>query len=101
LFKAVAALITGGRYTNDQAFCVCVNVSRHGVGLRTGQPPGVGQTVVLRLAIDEEIHSLLAVTKQVTKTGPDWYHVGLDFGACTSQDLQFLDRYVAGSAAVH
>src|ERR1041384_5543284 len=54
LFKAAAALITGGRYTNDQAFCVCINVSRHGIGLRTGQPPTIGQTVVLRLAIDEE-----------------------------------------------
>src|SRR5688572_7069954 len=100
LFKAVAAMVTGGRHMNDQAFCVCVNVSRHGIGLRTGQPPIVGQTVVLRLAIGDEIHSLLAITKQITRAGKDWYHVGLDWSSCSKPELQFLDRYIAGTAPV-
>ncbi len=96
-FIAYAAMETSGRFANDQAFCVAVDVSRHGIGLRTGQPPVAGQGVLLRLGIGDEIHTLRAVAAHVTRRGPETYDVGLDWSATPAADLAFLDRYLRES----
>jgi hypothetical protein len=91
---AFAALEAEGRHPNDQAFAAVSDVSHTGIGLRTGQPPLVGQTVIVRLAIEEEIHTLRAAAIRVRENGRHRYEVGLDWSACSDEELAFLDRYV-------
>jgi hypothetical protein len=91
---AVAALETAGALNaNNQALSVVKNVSRTGVGIETGQPPICGQTVTLRLAIDEEMHVLRTRATRVTRRGTsNFYEVGLDWSECTAEQLAFLDN---------
>ena len=91
---AVASLETRGwRYANDQAFAVVKNLSRTGIGLETGQPPIVGQRVVLRLAIDECTHEVLTRATRVKRRGStNFYEVGLDWSDCTPEQVAFLDE---------
>ena len=92
--QAFAALETSGKYANDQAFCAVRDVSRHGIGMRTGQPPFVGQEVLLRLAIGEDIHTITTRATRVTKRKDDFFEVGLDWSECTPADLSFLRTFL-------
>jgi hypothetical protein len=92
---AFAALETEGRHANDQAFSAVVDVSRSGIGLRTGQPPLPGQGVILRLAIEEDVHTLRTIATRATKRDAYTFEVGLDWSQCTADDLAFLDTYLA------
>lgn len=98
-FAAYAALETSGRFANDQGFGVATDVSFHGIGLRTGQPPLVGQGVLLRLAIDEEIVTLRATARHSADKGAGMFHVGLDWAGCSEAELAFLDRWLRESSA--
>ena len=84
---AVASLETRDwRYANDQAFAVVKNVSRTGIGLETGQPPIVGQRVLLRLAIGERTHEIETITTRVVRRGQsNFYLVGLDWSDASPQ----------------
>lgn len=93
-----AALATGDTSPNDQAFSVAVDVSRSGIGVRTGQPPAVGQTVVLRLAFGESIHTLTATAMRVEERARNHFDVGLDWAGCTEEQLRCLDAYLAAVA---
>ena len=92
--QAFAALKTAGKHANDQAFCAVRDISRHGIGMRTGQPPFVGQEVQLRLAIGEDIHTITTRATRVTKRKDDFYEVGLDWSQCSDDDLSFLDAFL-------
>jgi hypothetical protein len=92
--QAFAALQSSGKHANDQAFCAVRDVSRHGIGMHTGQPPLVGQEVRLRLAIGEDIHTIVTRTTRVTKRKDDFFEVGLDWSQCTPADLSFLRTFL-------
>jgi PilZ domain-containing protein len=92
--QAFAALETSGKHANDQAFCAVRDVSRHGIGMHTGQPPFVGQEVRLRLAIGEDIHTITTRATRVTKRKEDFFEVGLDWSRCTPADLSFLRTFL-------
>lgn len=96
-FGALAALVAVGRHPNDQAFSAVVDVSRHGICVRTGQPPIVGQPVFLRLAIDEEIHTLRTTVTRVAKRQKGVYEVGLDWSSCSARELEFLERCIGAA----
>lgn len=89
---ACATLETKGVLNpNDQSFCSVRDVSRNGIGLETGQPPMVGQGVVLRVALDETVHELKTLATRVNRRGNgNFYEVGLDWSNCTEEQLQFL-----------
>ena len=91
---AVASLIARGSLnTNDQAMCCVRDLSRNGIGLETGQPPIVGQGVLLRLAIDDEIHELPTRARRVVRRRDShFYEVGLDWSNCSQEQLEFLDK---------
>jgi hypothetical protein len=91
---AIASLETQGRLNaNDQAVGSVRDVSRSGIGLRTGQPPLRGQSVTLRIALDDMIHELKARATRISKVGnSNFYDVGLDWVECSSEDLAFLDQ---------
>ncbi len=93
--QAFAALETKDRHPNDQAFSAVIDVSRSGIGLRTGQPPLKGQTVHVRLAIGEEIHTIAAKATRIQQRDPYAFSVGLDWSACTDEQIAFLDDYLA------
>ena len=96
-FAATAALFVHGRLLpNDQALCSVLNISRHGVGLETGQPPREGQHVLVRLAVGDEIHELQATTQRVEpiENRPNFYEVGLEWSQCSPKELEFLNRFV-------
>jgi hypothetical protein len=95
---ALAAMETKDRHANDQAFGAVADVSHAGIGLKTGQPPLVGQTVILRLAIEEEIHTIKATATRIEQRGRHVYEVGLDWSKCSDEELEFLDRYLAVQA---
>ena len=83
----------GSLHVNDQAVCAVQDLSRNGIGLRTGQPPVLGQGVKLRIAIDEIIHELPArVTRVVQHEFSRLYDVGLDWTFCNNEQLAFLDE---------
>lgn len=94
--SAVAALETLGRLNaNDQALATVRDVSRAGIGLRTGQPPMAGQAVILRLAIGDEIREIRTLATRVTRCGDsNFYDIGLDWSSCTQEELSFLDRFI-------
>lgn len=76
---------------NNQAFCTVRDVSRSGIGLETGQPPLVGQGVVLRMAVDDTVHELKTLATRVMRRGnTNFYEVGLDWSNCTPEQLEFL-----------
>ncbi len=89
---ACATLETKGVLNaNDQAFCSVRDVSQVGIGLETGQPPMVGQGVVLRVALDDTVHELRTLATRVQRRGnSNFYEVGLDWGNCTPEQLDFL-----------
>lgn len=94
---AIATMETKGTLNaNDQALCTVRNVSRTGIGVETGQPPIPGQAVVLRLALDDEVHELKTRTTRVQRRGKsNFYDVGLDWNVCTQSQLKFLDEVLA------
>lgn len=94
---AVASLETAGVLNpNDQALCSVRDVSRSGIGLHTGQPPMRGQSVLLRVALDDEIQTLKTTATRVQRCGTsNFYDVGLDWSHCTPEQLAFLDRVLA------
>jgi len=89
---AFATLETRGvMNANNQALCSVQNVSQSGIGLETGQPPLVGQGVVLRLALDDKVHELRTLATRVCRRGTsNFYEVGLDWSNCTTEQLEFL-----------
>src|SRR5262245_37411546 len=96
---AFAALESKGRHANDQAFSAVVDGSRSGIGLRTGQPPMPGQGVILRLAIEEEVHTLLTIATRAHRRDSYTFDVGLDWSQCSDEDLAFLAEYLAAADA--
>lgn len=94
---AIATLETSGTLNpNNQALCSVTDVSRTGIGLRTGQPPMRGQIVTLRVALDEEVHELRTLATRVNRCGSgNFYDVGLDWSSCSPEQLAFLDRVLA------
>lgn len=81
---------------NDQAMCAVRDVSRTGIGLETGQPPLIGQGVILRIALDETIHELRTRAIRVQRRGnSSFYDVGLDWSHCTPDQIAFLDEVLA------
>ena len=75
------------------------DVSKSGIGLETGQPPMVGQGVLLRLALDDEIREIRTLATRVHRRGQsNFYEVGLDWSNCTTEQLQFLDKVLSAMA---
>ena len=95
--QAFAALETNDRHPNDQAFSAVTDVSRAGIGLKTGQPPFKGQRVILRLAIGDQIHEITATASRIQKRDGYTFNVGLDWSECSDQEIQFLDEYLAAT----
>jgi hypothetical protein len=93
--EALAALKSHGRHGCDQAFTAVTDISRSGIGLRTGQPPAVGQSATLRLALGEEIHVLNSTVTRVESRGNGVFTVGLDWTTNTSEDNAFLQQFFA------
>ena len=89
---AFATLETRGVLNaNNQALCSVKDVSESGIGLETGQPPLVGQGVILRLALDDKMHELRTFATRVDRRGKgNFYEVGLDWSNCTPEQLDFL-----------
>lgn len=94
---AFATLETHGVLNaGNQALCSVRDVSKTGIGLETGQPPMVGQGVLLRLALDDEVREIRTLATRVHRRGQtNFYQVGLDWSACTSEQLAFLDKVLA------
>lgn len=84
---------------NDQAFSAVMDVSRHGVRLRTGQPPEIGDWVLLRLGIGEDIHCLDGITRRIERVGKTYFDVGIEWVDCSDEQLTFLDQYLAEEPA--
>jgi hypothetical protein len=91
---ALATLEAIGKlHSCNQAVGTVRDVSRYGIGLETGQPPIKGQTVILRLLLDDTIHELRTRATRVSRRGDsNYYQVGLDWSGCPPEQLAFLDR---------
>ena len=94
---AIASMKTcGSLNANDQALCAVLDLSRHGIGVETGQPPSPGQGVLLRIALDDRIHELKTRVTRVERRGSShFYRVGLDWSHCSPAQLAFLDEVLA------
>jgi c-di-GMP-binding flagellar brake protein YcgR len=93
---AVASLETcGSLNANNQALCTVRDISKHGIGLETGQPPVKGQGVVLRLSLEDEIIEIKTRATRVSKQpGSHFYSIGLDWSSCSEEELSFVDRFL-------
>jgi hypothetical protein len=91
--EALAALKSHGRQGCDQAFSAVVDISRSGIGVRTGQPPAIGQAVTVRLALGERIHVLNSAVTRVVPRGNGTFTVGLDWHVNTPEDMEFLEQF--------
>lgn len=84
---------TDPRHACDQAVCTVRDISRVGIGLEAGQPPMRGQTVLLRLLLDDRVHELRTRATRVTRRGnSNYYEIGLDWHSCTPEQMAFLDE---------
>lgn len=94
---ALATITTlSGSSANDQAVGTVVDVSLHGVRLRTGQPPAVGIWVRLRFAIGDQFHSIEGVTRRIAKAGPRaGFDIGIEWDDSHPERLEFLEQYIA------
>lgn len=94
---AIATMETRGTINaNNQAVCTVRNMSRTGIGLETGQPPIAGQTVILRVVLDEQMHELRTRATRITRRGKtNFYDVGLDWNGCSPEQMTFLDAVLA------
>ena len=81
--------------SNNQTFGVVLDVSRNGLGLRTGQPPGVGLRVIVRVGIGEEIRPLKAIVRRLKLRSQNVFDVGLEWQDCSTNDLSFVDEFEA------
>lgn len=80
----------------DQSLGAVKNISRTGILMETGQPPLVGDSVLLRLAIGDRIHEIRATTARVARRGNShFYEVGLDWRLADREQLAFLDDALA------
>lgn len=91
---AIAALRMDGLLNPcDQGIASVFDMSRCGIGLQTGQPPMLGQSVHLRISLDDVIHE---VSARATRVDSDplthFYRVGLDWNASSEVELRFLDN---------
>lgn len=91
---ACAAIETlGRRNEGNQALGTVRDVSATGIGLETGQPPLPNQEVYLRIALNDEIEEVPARTTRIRRVdSSNFYEVGLDWGACTAEQMAFLER---------
>lgn len=91
---AVASMETRGALNaNNQAMGTVRDLSRSGIALETGQPPIPGQTVVLRIVLDDEIHEMRTRATRVDRRGDShFFMVGLDWSDCTAAQMEFFDR---------
>lgn len=94
---AFATLETHGVLNaNNQALCTVRDVSRSGIGLETGQPPMVGQGVLLRLLLGDDVREIRTLATRVHRRGTtNFYEVGLDWSSCTKEQLEFLDKVLS------
>lgn len=93
---------TDPRHACNQAVSTVRDISRVGIGIETGQPPMPGQSVLLRVLLDDRVHELRTRATRVTRRGDsNYYEIGLDWHACTPEQLAFLDEVlgVFGSRA--
>lgn len=90
--RTYASLSTGGLAGCDQAFCIVVDVSRHGICVRTPQPPKKGQLATLRIGLEEEVHTVSARVVRVLEldTGHD---VGLELHPDNPSHLRFYQAF--------
>lgn len=91
--EAYAALESTGRFANDQAFGIVLDISRSGIRFRTGQPPHVGQVVDLHVGVGEDIRTLRANVIRVSERSRNLYDSGLSFSRCTIQDIALLVQH--------
>ena len=91
---ACAAVTTHGRRNEgDQALGTVRDVSETGIGIETGQPPLNDQRVTLRIALDDSIDDVPARVTRVEQIGDsNFYRVGLDWGDCTPEQMEFLEH---------
>lgn len=83
----------GALNANNQALGTVRDLSRNGVALETGQPPIPGQTVILRIVLDDEIHEMRTRATRVDRQGGShFFLVGLDWSDCTPVQMEFLGR---------
>lgn len=94
---ALATITTlSGSSSNDQGVGSVVDVSRHGVRLRTGQPPAAGIWVRLRFAIGDQMHVIEGVTRRVKKAGKGaGFDIGIEWDDSEPDKLAFLDQFIA------
>ena len=86
----------------DQALGAVCDVSQTGIGLETGQPPRVGQVVLLRICLDDDIEEIRARTTRVTRVGDSsFFRVGLTWDPDSEEQVMFLARVFHVAAALH
>lgn len=94
-FATVSSLPQPGVAGHDQAaFCVVVDVSRTGIRLRTPQPPIEGQSVIVTVALGEEVHAIDAQVAWVAGLSAG-FDVGLEFMLHPGPVSDFLEAVKA------
>lgn len=90
--RTYASLSTSGLAGCDQAFCVVVDVSRHGICVRTPQPPEKGQLATLRIGLEEEVHTVTARVVRVLDLDVG-HDVGLELQPDHPAHLRFYQAF--------
>ena len=90
-----AAVEVVGQEGADQAFALVVDVSDHGLRIRTPQPPPDDAEVVLRIGVDDSIHEVRARVCHTLVLGPRVFDVGLEFLGLGEDQLSHLRKALA------
>jgi len=74
----------------DQAFCVVMDISTTGMRLRTPQPPLNGSTITLRVAVGEDICTLIGHVRRVEEVKASTFDVGVELDLDELSSLAFM-----------
>lgn len=90
-----ASLDVPGMRGGDQAFGIVMDLSDHGMCIRTPQPPMCGRSVLVRIAVRDEVLVLTMLVRRAHEVRRGIYDVGLELRGYSDDQLMLLHRVLA------
>ena len=92
---AALRVVEGDSVSNDQGFCVVVDLSQGGCRLRASVDVEVSATVEVDIGFEEDIRTFSAIVRS-SKPGPGRSHeIGIQFGQLDDEAVRFIEKVVS------
>lgn len=93
---AALRVVEGDSVSNDQGFCVVLDLSEGGCRLRSSVDVEVSATVEVDIGFEEDIRTFPGIVRN-TKLGPGRSHeLGIQFDKLSDKAVRFIEKIVGG-----